>query len=85
MSGDCDGLNDGRLPYVSSDIADTELLAIWTLKVTGTSKGITALQMSMKVHGLPVAVLRQAIEQSKAGRAHILEHMLSVLQGLVVA
>ena len=33
----------------------------------------------MKVHGLPVAVLRQAIEQSKAGRAHILQHMLSVL------
>ena len=33
----------------------------------------------MKVHGLPVQVLRQALEQSKAGRAHILEHMLSVL------
>jgi len=48
-------------------------------KVTGTAKGITALQMDMKVHGLPVDILAQAIEQSKAGRAHILEHMLSVL------
>lgn len=71
---------DGDTPYVLSDIADAEDFAgDMDFKVTGTSKGITALQMDMKVHGLPVAVLRQAIEQSKAGRAHILEHMLSVL------
>lgn len=48
-------------------------------KVTGTEKGITALQMDMKVHGLPTKVLAQALEQSKAGRAHILKHMLSVI------
>src|SRR5690606_24745816 len=48
-------------------------------KVTGTSEGITAIQMDMKVHGLPVSILKQAIEASKAGRAHILEHMLSVI------
>ena len=71
---------DGDTPYVLSDIADAEDFAgDMDFKVTGTSKGITALQMDMKVHGLPVAVLRQAIEQSKAGRAHILQHMLSVL------
>ena len=71
---------DGETPYVLSDIADAEDFAgDMDFKVTGTAKGITALQMDMKVHGLPVAVLRQAIEQSKAGRAHILEHMLSVL------
>ena len=71
---------DGETPYVLSDIADAEDFAgDMDFKVTGTVKGITALQMDMKVHGLPVAVLRQAIEQSKAGRAHILEHMLSVL------
>ena len=71
---------DGETPYVLSDIADAEDFAgDMDFKVTGTSKGITALQMDMKVHGLPVAVLRQAIEQSKAGRAHILQHMLSVL------
>ncbi len=71
---------DGETPYVLSDIADAEDFAgDMDFKVTGTSKGITALQMDMKVHGLPVAVLRQAIEQSKAGRVHILEHMLSVL------
>src|ERR1039458_7519268 len=48
-------------------------------KVAGTAKGITAVQMDMKVHGLPVAVLRQALEQGKTGRAHILEHMLTTL------
>ena len=71
---------DGDTPYVLSDIADAEDFAgDMDFKVTGTAKGITALQMDMKVHGLPVAVLRQAIEQSKAGRALILDHMLSIL------
>ena len=71
---------DGDTPYVLSDIADAEDFAgDMDFKVTGTSKGITALQMDMKVHGLPVTVLRQAIEQSKAGRAFILDHMLSIL------
>ncbi|QUB37453.1 polyribonucleotide nucleotidyltransferase [TM7 phylum sp. oral taxon 349] len=71
---------DGETPYVLSDIADAEDFAgDMDFKVTGTSKGITALQMDMKVHGLPVDVLRQALEQSKSGRAFILEHMLSIL------
>ena len=71
---------DGDTPYVLSDIADAEDFAgDMDFKVAGTAKGITALQMDMKVHGLPVTVLRQAIEQSKAGRAFILDHMLSIL------
>ena len=71
---------DGDMPYVLSDIADAEDFAgDMDFKVTGTARGITALQMDMKVHGLPVSVLRQAIEQSKAGRAFILDHMLSIL------
>lgn len=71
---------DGDTPYVLSDIADAEDFAgDMDFKVTGTEKGITALQMDMKVHGLPVEILEMAIEQSKAGRAHILEHMLTVL------
>ena len=71
---------DGETPYVLSDIADAEDFAgDMDFKVTGTSKGITALQMDMKVHGLPVDVLRQALEQSKSGRAFILEHMLRLI------
>ncbi|MDR2063978.1 MAG: polyribonucleotide nucleotidyltransferase [Candidatus Nomurabacteria bacterium] len=71
---------DGDTPYVLSDIADAEDFAgDMDFKVTGTSEGVTALQMDMKVHGLPIAVLKQAIDQSKAGRKFILEHMLSVI------
>ncbi len=71
---------DNGKPYVLSDIADAEDFAgDMDFKVTGTERGVTAMQMDMKVHGLPVEILRQAIEQSKAGRQHILEHMLSTL------
>ncbi|HSX34167.1 MAG TPA: S1 RNA-binding domain-containing protein, partial [Candidatus Saccharimonadales bacterium] len=48
-------------------------------KTAGTAKGITALQMDMKVHGLPVETLKQALLQGKEGRAHILEHMLTTI------
>lgn len=71
---------DGDTPYVLSDIADAEDFAgDMDFKVTGTEKGITALQMDMKVHGLPVSVLREAIEKGKVGRMAILEHMISVI------
>lgn len=71
---------DGDKPYVMSDIADAEDFAgDMDFKVTGTAKGITALQMDMKVHGLPVEVLKTALEQGKIGRARILEHMLTTL------
>lgn len=71
---------DGDTPYVMSDIADAEDFAgDMDFKVTGTSQGVTALQMDMKVHGLPVEVLRKAIMQSRDGREHILEHMVSVI------
>lgn len=71
---------DGDTPYVLTDIADAEDFAgDMDFKVTGTSEGITAIQMDMKLHGLPVAVLKQAISGAKSGRAHILEHMLSTI------
>ena len=71
---------DGDTPYVLSDIADAEDFAgDMDFKVTGTSKGITALQMDMKVHGLPVDVLAEALEKGRIGRAKILEHMISVI------
>ncbi len=71
---------DGDKPYILSDIADAEDFAgDMDFKVAGTAKGITALQMDMKVHGLPVAILKQALTQGKDGRAHILEHMLTTM------
>jgi polyribonucleotide nucleotidyltransferase len=71
---------DGKKFYILSDIADAEDFAgDMDFKVAGTPKGITALQMDMKVHGLPVDVLKQALDQGKDGRAHILEHMSTTL------
>jgi len=71
---------DGDKPYVLSDIADAEDFAgDMDFKVTGTSEGITAIQMDMKVHGLPVEILKEAITKAKPGRLHILEHMLSTI------
>jgi len=71
---------DGDKFYVLSDIADAEDFAgDMDFKVAGTKNGITALQMDMKVHGLPVSTLKLALEQGKTGRAYILEHMLGTL------
>jgi polyribonucleotide nucleotidyltransferase len=67
---------DGDRPIILSDIADAEDFAgDMDFKVTGTEKGITALQMDMKVHGLDVAILAKALEQGKEGRAFILDSM----------
>ena len=71
---------DGDTPYIMSDIADAEDFAgDMDFKTAGTAKGITALQMDMKVHGLSVDILRKALEQGREGRAHILEHMLTTI------
>ena len=71
---------DGETPHVLTELMDAEDFAgDMDFKVTGTRKGITALQMDMKVHGLPVDILEKAINQSHEGRMFILDHMLSVL------
>lgn len=71
---------DGETPYVLTDLMDAEDFAgDMDFKVTGTAEGVTALQMDMKVHGLPVEILEKAIEQSHEGRMFILKHMLEVI------
>ena len=71
---------DGETPHILTDLMDAEDFAgDMDFKVTGTKQGITALQMDMKVHGLSVDILEQAIKKSRQGRLFILEHMLSIL------
>jgi polyribonucleotide nucleotidyltransferase len=71
---------DGDNHYVLSDIADAEDFAgDMDFKSAGTSKGITALQMDMKVHGLSVEILKEALLAGRTGRAHILESMVQTL------
>jgi len=81
VSGIAMGLmKDGDKVVILSDIADAEDFAgDMDFKTAGTAKGITALQMDMKVHGLSVDILKQALLQGKEGRAHILKIMLETL------
>ncbi|MGH7157799.1 MAG: polyribonucleotide nucleotidyltransferase [Candidatus Saccharimonadales bacterium] len=71
---------EGDKAIILSDIADAEDFAgDMDFKTAGTAKGITALQMDMKVHGLPVELLKKALMQGKVGRDHILQHMLTTI------
>ena len=71
---------DNDNTYVMSDIADAEDFAgDMDFKTAGTANGVTALQMDMKVHGLPVSVLKEALLKGRDGRAKILEHMLTTI------
>jgi polyribonucleotide nucleotidyltransferase len=71
---------DGDNVAILSDIADAEDFAgDMDFKVAGTSRGINALQMDMKVHGLSIDILAKALKQGKEGRAHILDIMLKTL------
>lgn len=48
-------------------------------KVTGTEKGITAIQMDIKIHGIDREILETALEQARLGRLEILKKMLEVI------
>lgn len=66
-------VSDGERHAVLSDIAGQEdHYGDMDFKVTGTGEGITALQMDIKVSGLPRQILEQALEQARQGRLHIL-------------
>jgi polyribonucleotide nucleotidyltransferase len=65
---------------ILSDIQDAEDFAgDMDFKVAGTSEGITALQMDIKLKGLSLEILKAALEQGKVGRAHILKSMTDVI------
>ncbi|MHB8844131.1 MAG: polyribonucleotide nucleotidyltransferase [Nitrospirota bacterium] len=73
-------IKEGDKVIVLSDILGLEdHLGDMDFKVTGTSKGITALQMDMKIEGITIDVMRTALQQAKDGRLHILGKMLEAL------
>lgn len=73
-------IKEGDKVIVLSDILGLEdHLGDMDFKVTGTSKGITALQMDMKIEGITIDVMRRALQQAKDGRMHILGKMLETL------
>ena len=71
--------NTGKVA-VLTDIQGLEyFLGDMDFKVAGTSQGITAIQMDIKIKGIDEAILRQALAQAYDGRMHILGKMLEVL------
>lgn len=73
-------IGEGEKYVVLSDILGVEdHLGDMDFKVTGTSEGITALQMDNKLGGVPFTVLAQALEQAREGRVFILKKMAETL------
>ncbi|SDJ00970.1 polyribonucleotide nucleotidyltransferase [Salimicrobium halophilum] len=65
---------------ILTDIQGMEdFLGDMDFKVAGTEKGVTALQMDIKIEGLSREILKEALEQAKKGRMDILGHMLGVI------
>ncbi len=69
----------GQFAVLSDILGDEDHLGDMDFKVTGTSKGITATQMDIKVDGLTFDILEKALNQAKEGRAHILGEMMKTL------
>ena len=81
VSGAAMGLiKEGKEVKILTDIQGIEdFLGDMDFKVAGTEKGITALQMDMKITGLPIKIISEAINQAKPARIHILEKMNEVI------
>jgi polyribonucleotide nucleotidyltransferase len=82
VSGAAMGLiKEGDEVRILTDIQGIEdFLGDMDFKVAGTDSGITALQMDMKITGLSVKVIADAIRQAKPARLHILEKMLAAIE-----
>ncbi len=66
---------DGKWAVLTDILGDEDHLGDMDFKVTGTRDGICGIQMDIKVDGLSMDVMRQALEQARRGRLHILEAM----------
>ena len=82
VSGAAMGLiKEGEEVRILTDIQGIEdFLGDMDFKVAGTEKGITALQMDMKITGLEVKTVADAIQQARPARLHILEKMLEAIE-----
>ena len=73
-------IKEGAKYAILTDILGTEdHLGDMDFKVAGTDQGITSIQMDIKIHGLDLEIMRQALAQAKEGRLHILGEMAKAL------
>jgi polyribonucleotide nucleotidyltransferase len=77
VSGVAMGLitKDGKYAVLTDILGDEDHLGDMDFKVTGTRDGICGVQMDIKVDGLSMDIMRQALEQARKGRMHILDAM----------
>ncbi len=74
-------IKEGKKYAVLSDIlGDEDHLGDMDFKVAGTSDGITALQMDIKITSITAAIMKEALAQAKKGRLHILKEMSKAIE-----
>ncbi|MBS1579252.1 MAG: polyribonucleotide nucleotidyltransferase [Bacteroidetes bacterium] len=71
--------NDGKYAILTDILGDEDHLGDMDFKVTGTRDGICGVQMDIKVDGLSMEVMREALNQAKKGRLHILDAMYNCI------
>ncbi|MCC7487921.1 MAG: polyribonucleotide nucleotidyltransferase [Burkholderiales bacterium] len=69
-----------RFAVLSDILGDEDHLGDMDFKVAGTAKGVTALQMDIKIEGITKEIMHAALQQAREGRLHILECMKSTLE-----
>ncbi|MES2504939.1 MAG: polyribonucleotide nucleotidyltransferase [Myxococcota bacterium] len=70
---------DDRVAILSDILGDEDHLGDMDFKICGTEKGVTAIQMDIKIDGLSREILTDALEQARTGRLHILAEMKKAL------
>lgn len=70
---------DNRHAVLTDILGDEDHLGDMDFKVAGTTKGVTALQMDIKITGLDASIMQEALAQARDARLHILEEMNKVL------
>ncbi len=83
VSGVAMGLitKEGKFAVLTDILGDEDHLGDMDFKVTGTKEGICGVQMDIKVDGLSMDIMRQALMQAKRGRLHILDAMYATIDG----
>ncbi|MGH8282209.1 MAG: polyribonucleotide nucleotidyltransferase, partial [Gammaproteobacteria bacterium] len=69
----------GKFAVLTDILGDEDHLGDMDFKVAGTSEGVTALQMDIKIDGITKEIMQQALAQAHAGRLHILSKMNAVI------
>jgi len=71
--------DENKFSILTDIMGDEDHLGDMDFKVAGTSEGITALQMDIKIDGITKFIMNRALEQAREGRMHILEAMQAVI------